>query len=170
MAGRRRGSGASRGSRAITARTRSAVIIVRRRFQRSMKTPASGPSRKTGAYWAINTPLTAAAEWVSTKTQTSSVVLYTKSPMLEIACPIASCAKLRLISRPLDVGTMSEGTFSWIGASVDIMISFLLIVYLTHYEQITPSVFSSIPRVPLARLEAYRLNVVVQRRDPPARH
>src|SRR6266849_3554979 len=110
MAGSRNTPGTTRGNSANAMRSKSVATMVERRFQRSTKTPATGPSAKTGIYCATSTPLMAVAEWVSENTHTSSVVLNRKSPMLEMACPTASNTKLRFFSSLSgNLATVSSG-------------------------------------------------------------
>src|SRR5579871_825558 len=87
------------------AREASIASIVRRLFQRSTKTPASGPISSVGTEVASRTPLTATGAQVcplamTAAIQSTSVVLKTKSPTLEIDCPLQSRAKLRLMRKP----------------------------------------------------------------------
>src|SRR2546423_781205 len=94
----------SKSSKMRMARRTSMQSIVRRLFQRSTKTPARGPMMNTGREADRRIPLTASGAHdcpcaISVAIQRTRIVSKTKSPTIEMICPLHSNAKLRLMSK-----------------------------------------------------------------------
>jgi hypothetical protein len=86
-------------------RAASAISIVRRRFQRSTNTPASGPTTRTGAAVAMRAPLAAAGAQVwplamTVAIQSNTVIVKTMSPVAETDWPSQSSRQFLLRQRP----------------------------------------------------------------------
>src|SRR5437763_14574429 len=94
----------SKSSKMRTARRASIQSIVRRLFQRSTKTPAMGPIMNTGREADKRIPLTASGAHdcpcaICVAIQRMRIVSKTKSPIIDMICPLQSKAKLRLMSK-----------------------------------------------------------------------
>ncbi len=81
------------------------MSIVRRRFQRSTNTPASGPTTRTGAAVAMSAPLAAAGAqgWplaMIVAIHSRTVIVKTMSPVAETDWPSQSSRQFLLRQRP----------------------------------------------------------------------
>src|SRR5437588_8497059 len=94
----------SKSNKMRMARRASIQSIVRRLFQRSTKTPAMGPIMNTGREADKRIPLTASGAHdcpcaICVAIQRMRIVSKTKSPIIDMICPLQSKAKLRLMSK-----------------------------------------------------------------------